>query len=417
MPTDVPPVTIETAGALIAQRGFASTGRGRVGVELEALTFGAGGCRPLAEQVLEAVASGGPVPGGSRVSVEPGGQVELSTQPAPSVAQAIAACAADLAAVRARLAAAGITTALVGLDPARPPTRVTDTPRYRAMQAYFDAQGSAGRTMMCNTASLQVNVDLDGVGGPVARWRRAHAVGPVLAAAFANSPLACNRPTGLCSTRLRVWHEIDPTRTAPVCRSSRPARDWADYALDAKVMFVPDERIGRAPVFSGMRLRDWIRAGHAGSRPSLDDLDEHLTTLFPPVRPRGWLELRFLDAVPDPWWRAAVGVAVALLDDEHAAEVAERACAPVAGAWDEAARWGLTHPALGVAARACFAVAVPALERMGADAATLAAVAAYSERFVARSRTPADELVTSWLRRYGERSGPSIGVPAGAGDR
>jgi glutamate--cysteine ligase len=389
-----------------------------VGIEIEALTFDRAGRRPDADTVVGLVDAAGPLPGAGRVSAEPGGQVEVSTPPAPSVAAAVAACAADLEAVRSRLQAAGITTALVGLDPVRPPVRVTDAPRYRAMQAYFDAQGLAGRTMMCNTASVQVNLDLDGPGGPAARWRRAHLLGPVLAAAFANSPLANGRPTRFCSLRLATWRAIDPSRTAPALRSTAAARDWADYALDARVMFVPDGRAGRAPVLDGVRMRDWIESGRAGTWPTEDDLAEHLTTLFPPVRPRGWLELRFLDALPDPWWRVAVAVTVALLDDEEAAGAAERACAPLVAAWDDAALWGLAHPALATAARALFAVALPALERIGADSATIAATAAYAERFVARCRTPADELLAAWRADPGRTGmGPLAELcptPAGA---
>lgn len=419
MPTDHPCFTIDTARARVAEKDFTPTGRGRVGIEIEALTFRPNGQRPGADEVVTIVGEAGPLPRASRLSVEPGGQVEVSTAPASSLAEAIAACADDLDAVRSRLGAHGIATALVGLDPVRPPVRVNDAPRYRAMQAYFDAQGPAGRTMMCNTASVQVNIDLDGPGGPTARWRRAHRLGPVLAAAFANSPLSGGRPARFRSLRLATWRAIDPTRTAPVCRSGQPGRDWADYALDARVMFVADEPVGRSPVLDGMRLREWVEAGRAGTWPTEQDLHEHLTTLFPPVRPRGWLELRFLDALPDPWWRVAVAVTVALLDDDEAADTAERVCATVGAAWDDAARWALTHPALAAAARACFSAALPALKRMGADADTVAATATYAERFVARCRTPADDLVAAWLGDPARTGmGPLAGtVPAGAGTR
>jgi glutamate--cysteine ligase len=406
-------LTLDAARARVAERSFTPTGSGRVGVELEVLTFRADGGRPSEPEVRAAVSSAGPLPGGSRVSVEPGGQLELSTPPLPSVAAVVAAAGADLAEARTRLEGAGIATALVGLDRWRRPARVSDTPRYRAMQRYFDAQGGAGRTMMCNTASLQVNLDLDGPGGLVARWRRAHLIGPVLAAAFANSPSAGESPPSFRSQRLAVWAAIDPSRTAPVpTRSPHPADDWAAYALDARLMFVPHGP-DRVAVLDGTRFRDWLTAGREGAWPTADDLDEHLTTLFPPVRPRGWLELRFLDAVPDPWWRVAVAVTTALLDDEEAAGVAERACASVGGRWAEAARYGLSHPALAAAARACFDAALPALARAGADAATVAATATFADTHVARGRTPADDLAASW-RGDGGRAEAAIALPGGA---
>ena len=83
------------------------------------------------------------------------------------------------------------------------------------MESYFDASGDAGRTMMRSTAAIQVNLDLGPPDEIDARWRLTHALGPVLAASFANSPFADGGPTGWRSTRLAVWHEIDPTRTVP----------------------------------------------------------------------------------------------------------------------------------------------------------------------------------------------------------
>ena len=104
-----------------------------------------------------------------------------------------------------------------------------------------------------------------------------------------------------------------------------------------------------------MSFEQWIVDGHALGWPTLDDLAYHVTTLFPPVRPRGWLELRMIDALPEQWWPVAVAVTVALLDDPLAAEwatVGDRA--RVRDRWSTAARDALHDPALGDAARWCF---------------------------------------------------------------
>jgi glutamate--cysteine ligase len=369
----------------------------RVGVEVEWLVHsledpGA----PVAFEALHAAtAAAGPLPAGARITFEPGGQVELSSLPQHGPVPACQAAATDLAVLRQVLAEHGLGLAGVGLDPVRPPRRVVDSPRYRAMEAYFDADGRAGRTMMCSTAAVQVNVDL----GPDATstWRLAHDLGPTLAAAFANSPLIAGGPSGWRSTRLATWWAIDPSRTRPVgVPGGEPGAAWADYALAARVMMVRLDPERFQPVLGTMSFTDWLSEGHGGAYPTAEDLDYHLTTLFPPVRPRGWLELRMIDALPDPWWQVPVKVVSALL---AAADPAETAAAvlPAAGHWRNAARHGLTHPVLAEAARSCFALAIEALadgDEGGADV-----VAAFADRYVSRGRCPADDRLAAWGRR------------------
>jgi glutamate--cysteine ligase len=140
-------------------------------------------------------------------------------------------------------------------------------------------------------------------------------------------------------------------------------------------------------------FEEWIADGHALGWPTPDDLAYHVTTLFPPVRPRGWLELRMIDALPEQWWPVAVAVTVALLDDPLAAECATAATAPVRDRWNAAARDALHDPAIGDAAQWCFDAAQHALERVGADATTIAATEDYAERYIRRSRCPADDLL------------------------
>jgi glutamate--cysteine ligase len=126
----------------------------------------------------------------------------------------------------------------------------------------------------------------------------------------------------------------------------------------------------------------------------VDDLSYHLSTLFPPVRPRGWLELRMIDALPEPYWPVPVAVTATLLDDPVAAAVAQETVAPSAGRWAAAARDALTDPALAGTAKICFAAAHAALLRQGA-APLARLVADYAERYVERGRCPADDVVDS----------------------
>ena len=251
--------------------------------------------------------------------------------------------------------------------------RVLDAPRYRAMEAYFDSRWPAGRTMMRNTASVQVNLDVGSPATTDARWHLAHDIGPVLTACFANSPFdASGNPSGYRSTRAAVWHAIDPARTDSARRDpGGSARDaWERYVLDATVMMIRvDDEHSVAPR-EPMSFSRWLTHGHECGWPTVDDLVYHTTTLFPPVRPRGWLELRMIDALPEEWWPVAVAVTTALLDDPVAAACAAADAPAVRDRWTAAARDALCDPELRATAVRCFEAARAALRRLGADAET-----------------------------------------------
>ena len=369
---------------------------GRVGVELELLTVQAAdpARRPAVDDLFDVVDTLD-VPGGGRLTVEPGGQVELSSQPHAGAAPAIEATAAGLETLQGALAGAGILTAALGLDPSRPSRRIVASPRYDAMEAYFQGDGGAGLSMMCATASIQVNLDLGDPADVTRRWRAAHALGPVLVAVFANSPLAMGVPTGARSSRQQVWAALDRTRSAPAVSLLPPADAWARYALAARVMLVRAGATDYRGVREVLSFGAWMADGHELGYPTIDDFAYHLTTLFPPVRPKGWLELRMIDALPGPWWQVALAVTTALLDDPEALDAAERTCRPVAECWAEAAAFGLGHPDLASAARTCFAAALDALPRLGVDPAP---TAAFVDRYVERGRSPADDVLEAWAR-------------------
>ena len=384
MPSRWPTLTPELVDNHLRERCFASASRRRVGVEVEWLTVPLD--RPTQRPDLDELrATATAAADTCAVSFEPGGQLELSSPPCDDAAAAAAAVAADLGRIRPALAERAVALVGLGLDPSRAPVRVNPAPRYEAMERYFDLDGTAGRTMMCNTAAIQVNVDTD-------RWHLAHALGPVLAAAFANSPLRDGRPSGWRSSRLAVWAELDSTRSGPVDRGGAPAHDWATYARAARVMLVRSLASGGfLPVLTPLSFECWMERGHELGYPDLDDLEYHLTTLFPPVRPRGWLELRMVDALPDPWWQVPVAVVATLLQDGDAAAVAEHACAGLHLSQPALARDGLADPVLRAAARTCFAAATDALSGSSAEL-----VAAYAERYVARGRCPADDVLDAW---------------------
>ena len=213
------------------------------------------------------------LPSGASLTVEPGGQLELSSAPAATLGELVEVTGRDLAALRDAAAAAGLELCGYGLDPLRPPRRLLDLPRYAAMEKFFDRDGPWGRQMMCGTASVQVCVDAgDDTPGPSgyrSRWRMLHAIGPVLVAAFANSPLRDGKPTGWRSARQQVWANMDPGRTrAPALHASDgdPRDAWAAYAMDAELMCVrePSSQDWTAPRRDDLpRLAARRRVGHA----------------------------------------------------------------------------------------------------------------------------------------------------------
>lgn len=388
MPAPLPCLSEASATGYIVDTCLTPDTARTVGVEVEWIVHDrADPRRHLSlDEVVAAAGDGGRYRG--RLSFEPGGQVEISSRPGTDADAVIAETAADVEVLEARLAACGLVLSGVGRDPWRAPRRVLRVPRYAAMESYFRNGGATGAdtgpTMMCTTAAVQVNLALGSdVGEVERRWRNAGRLGTVLAAAFANSPLGPDGPTGWRSSRLAAWLAIDPTRTAPVGGGTDA---WPRYALDARVMLVrrgdDDYVVQHEPI----TFAQWIRDGHTLGHPTEDDLAYHLTTLFPPVRPRGWLELRMVDMPGPRWWPVPVLVAGALLEADALLDRVADAGADVM--WDAAARFALTDPTLAAAAALCFDAA---LEHLDGDGAGL--VAEYADRYVRRGRTPADDAL------------------------
>lgn len=376
------PPAVAAARARIAAGAFRPSTGGQVGLELELhlVDLADPARRPGWDRVVEvvsAVASSGPLPGGSRVTTEPGGQVELSGPPYGDVVAAVAALARDEARLREVLAPLGLGLASLGADPARTPQRLSPAGRYAAMEQHFEhfSVGGAGLAMMTSTAALQVNLD----AGPADAWadrlELVRSLVPVLVAVSSTSPWLGGRSSGWHSMRQGTWDGIDHGRSGSVGAPATvggavespgdPAGQWADYALRGPVMLVSAEPPGPSgpvgevrPVRGRVTLAQWLSGEvDLGRAATAADVDYHLSTLFPPVRPRGYLELRSLDALPGRWWPAVAALTATLVDDPVAADVARAACEPVAGEWEAAARLGPADPAVHRAALACLDVA------------------------------------------------------------
>jgi glutamate--cysteine ligase len=384
---------------------------GAVGIESEWFVVDpADPDRPVPVEELQQALTGRGLPHHSLVTFEPGGQLELSTTVAPDLSSACRHLAADLSVATEAVSAAGLRLLGEGTDPRRRPHLQLLGPRYAAMHAYFGQDGSPGEAMMGSTAAVQLSLDAGADEADVARrWHLAHGLLPVLLAMFANSPHRSGRPTGFRSSRFAIWSAIDPTRTA-VPSGPDPIEAWARYVLAARVMLVRSgsERWITDP---GCSFAEWV-SGNAGlPTPTEADLAYHLTTLFPPVRPRGWFELRWLDALPDGLWPVAVAVTAALIEDRTVGDAAAEVAESVHGLTPVAMRDAVADRRLHLAAERCLDLAVDALPRMGA-ADLVPAVDGFRDRYTARGRCPADDLLD---HRTTDRS--SAGHPSGQAAR
>lgn len=335
-----------------------------IGAELEWLTAGPAGARPSLELIAAALgphaptsiapaSAAAPLPGGSMVTLEPGGQIELSSAPFADTEALTRNLRADAARLRDLLAAHDIGIIPAAADADRPAERLLRLPRYTAMERRFAGVGPFGSLMMCNTAATQVSVDAGADPDEVrARWTALYALGPALIAAFACSPVLHGAPQGeWASQRMRTWLRLDPSRTRP------PVADWGDpitayarWALDVPLLCVRcTERDADWSPPPGATFADWLAGAlddEVGRRPGTADLDYHLTTLFPPVRASGHLEVRYLDTQPGDTWTTPIHVVDALLSTPAVVEEATAIAAPTAGEWLGAARTGLQDPEL-----------------------------------------------------------------------
>ncbi|PPK66903.1 ergothioneine biosynthesis glutamate--cysteine ligase EgtA [Actinokineospora auranticolor] len=311
-----------------------------------------------------------PLPSGSPLTLEPGGQVEISSLPSPALGPLVDVVTADHHHLAGLLDQAGLVLGPRALDAHRAPRRVLDTPRYAAMERAFAPIGPHGVTMMCASAGLQVCLDVGERGDAAARWAAAHRLGPVMVALFANSPDLAGAPTGWASARLRTVLGVDPPRSRPVPVTDDPAAAWAHYVLEAPLLCL--RRPGGcwdAP--TGVTFADWIGGALPGP-PTTDDLDYHISTMFPPVRPQGYLEIRYLDAQDGDAWVVPAALLVALMADRRTVDAVVDACAPAADRWLDAARLGRTDPDLARVARRVLDLGIPAISGLGLPPGTAA---------------------------------------------
>lgn len=358
----------------------------RGSVDAVTLIRTAAGGGPWAE---EAAPYGTPrfrVPGVGVVSFEPGGQVELSTDPFPSVGLLWAAAEPVLRALYQAADRLGIQLVARGMDPEN---CADDVPlfvaaaRYRRQAAHYARVGPWGRRMMLNSAAVHLNLDLG--GRPVRRWWAANALAPYLVALFANSSRCEGATSDFRSFRAEQWRHLDPGRTGVFAPDEDPAHQYTRFALEAPA-FLLEEAAGTA----GAPFRSHWEAG--ADREAWRD---HLTTLFPEVRPRGYLELRSVDALPPCWLRVPLVVAGGLLYAPEALEAVLESLPAADGATLlRAGRLGMRDPAIAAGAARLFDLALEGAASLGeevVDGASLELAREFRSRFVAAGLDPGCE--------------------------
>ncbi|MEN0062963.1 MAG: glutamate-cysteine ligase family protein [Myxococcota bacterium] len=235
------------------------------------------------------------------VTLEPGGQFELSGAPAKSL-QPIHDEARDFAAeVDALLGDNGIRQMAIGFTPF---ARITDIPwvpkgRYAVMKAHLARTGQLAHHMMKGTAAVQATYDYADEADAARKVGLATRLGPLTTAMFANSPYAEGKASGYMSFRGHIWTQTDPARTGlPDSVEPCSVERWLDYLLDVPMMFIKDAA-GNYLAANGMSFRHWMEGG-MGVPPTSADWDLHLTSVFPEVRVKHTIEVRGADCVPLP---------------------------------------------------------------------------------------------------------------------
>ena len=246
------------------------------------------------------------VTGGGAISLEPGGQFELSGAPVETVHQTCSELMAHLAQLREVAAPLGIGFLGIGMTPSWTRAEMPKMPkgRYRVMTNYMPKVGKLGLDMMYRTCTVQTNLDFHSEADMVKKLRVSLALQPVGTALFANSPFTEGKPNGFVSFRSEIWRDTDNQRAGMLpwaFESGMGYERWVDYALDVPMYFV--KRGDAYYDVAGRSFRDLL-AGKLealpGERATISDWANHVSTIFPEVRLKRYIEMRGSDGGP---WR------------------------------------------------------------------------------------------------------------------
>jgi glutamate--cysteine ligase len=344
---------VESRDALVAwlEAGCKPAGPFRIGTEHEKIPFyradrspvpygGDRGIRALLEGMRkrlgwDGIEDGGNLiglydaNGGGAISLEPGGQFELSGAPLDDAHATADELERHLAVARSVADALGIGFLALGMSPkwSLAETPVMPKHRYAIMAGYMPKVGARGLDMMFRTATVQANLDFASERDMVTKMRVGLALQPAITALFANSPFTDGKLNGLLSARSEIWRHTDPDRTGMLSFVFEPGMGferYVDYALDVPLYFL--KRGGSYQDVAGASFRDLL-AGRLkeapGERATIADWANHLSTIFPEVRLKRYLEMRGADVGPPERIVALAALMAGLYYDPDALSAAE----------------------------------------------------------------------------------------------
>lgn len=238
---------------------------------------------------------------GGSITLEPGGQFELSGAPLRTIHETCAETEHHLTQMNIATEALGLGMLGVGFQPLWDRSDISWMPkgRYKIMREYMPKKGNLGLDMMLRSCTVQVNLDYENEDDMRRKFRTSLVLQPVVTALFANSPFKNGKPSGLKSTRAHVWTDTDPDRCGvPACvfDPNFGYEQWIDYILDVPMYFLSRSH-GYVDV-AGHSFRDYMKGhldGFEGDYPVMGDFEDHITTAFPEVRLKGYLEMRGAD--------------------------------------------------------------------------------------------------------------------------
>src|SRR5579863_1787922 len=354
--------------------------------------------------------------GGDRITMEPGGQLELSGGALPTAVECAAALDAHVREVAAVAGPLGIRFLATGVRPFGALDDVAWLPkrRYVVMREYFPRHGRQSRLahqMMKLTATVQANFDYADEAEATDKIRTAYGITSIVTALYAASPIVFGRPSGFRSYRAAIWLETDADRCGILPFVFRPDfrfRDYVEWALDVPMFFVVRDGVYR-PAYP-LTFRRFLAEGWEGQQATIADWEVHLSTLFPEVRLKRYIEVRGADAGPMPMARGLGALWRGILEDPEARQAAYALVADHAFEEREALRREVPRTALAarfgrrsvreLAVELCKIAAggLARLPQASADSSLLAPLLAYAEA----GRTPADDLLDDFQAANGD---------------
>ncbi|MEM1417946.1 MAG: glutamate-cysteine ligase family protein [Myxococcota bacterium] len=293
--------------------------------------------------------------GRASITLEPGGQLELSGSPLDTIHQTCAEFRGHMAELRAVSEELEVTWLGLGFHPF---ARQEDLPwvpklRYGIMREYLPTKGRYALDMMRRTATVQANFDFESEADAMAKLRVGVRLGPIVTAMFANSPWVEGRATGERTRRSRVWTSVDPDRTGILpflWADDAGYRDYVEWALDAPMFMV--KRGAKVIANTGQTFRDFMAHGYEGATATLDDWESHLNTLFPETRLKKTIEVRQADGQGTEMLCALPALWKGLLYDDRALAAADAMSAAFAPEELEGLRVAVAEKGLGAELRA-----------------------------------------------------------------